>query len=141
MNNVNLIGRMTKDSELKDINGYKICTFTLAVQRPVQKDKERESDFINCVAYGKTGELINQYIRKGEQLGITGKIRTSSYEKDGHKYYSTGVVVDQLHFIGNKKDEAKVTTEPSNTPAENKPKDAFEEFASEIELDDSMLPF
>ena len=85
MNAVSLLGRLTKDSDLVSANEYKICRFTLAVPRAITKDGKRESDFIECVAYGKTGELINQYVHKGDQLAVNGRIRTSSYEKEGKK--------------------------------------------------------
>jgi single-strand DNA-binding protein len=131
---------MTKDCEYKKLqNGQSVGTFNLAITRAYSEG----ADFINCVAYGKTAELINQYLHKGDQLGVTGRIRTSSYEKDGKKSYSTSVVVDQIDFVGAKKSDSKETTKenPKSTPAQSEPKDAFEEFASEVELTDEDLPF
>lgn len=95
-----LIGRITKDPELNYAagTGTAVTRFTLAVTRPFKKD---ETDFINCIAFGKTGETIAQYLTKGRQLAVTGSIRTGSYDaKDGTKRYTTDIVVDSFEFIG-----------------------------------------
>ncbi len=100
MNKVILIGRLTKDPELNYAagTGTAVTRFTLAVTRPFKKD---ETDFINCIAFGKTGETIAQYLTKGRQLAVTGSIRTGSYDaKDGTKRYTTDIVVDSFEFIG-----------------------------------------
>lgn len=100
MNKVILIGRLTRDPELNFAagTGTAVCKFGLAVTRPFKKD---ETDFINCIAFGKQGETIAQYVIKGRQLAVTGSIRTGSYDaKDGTKRYTTDVVVDSFEFIG-----------------------------------------
>lgn len=100
MNKVILIGRLTKDPELNYAagSGTPVTRFGLAVTRPFKKD---ETDFINCIAFGKIGETIAQYLTKGRQLAVTGSIRTGSYDaKDGTKRYTTDVVVDSFEFIG-----------------------------------------
>jgi single-strand DNA-binding protein len=100
MNKVILIGRITKDPNLNYAagTGTAVTRFSLAVTRPFKKD---ETDFINCIAFGKTGETIAQYLTKGRQLAVTGSIRTGSYDdKDGTKRYTTDVVVDSFEFIG-----------------------------------------
>lgn len=100
MNKVILIGRLTKDPELNFAagSGTAVARFSLAVTRPFKKD---ETDFINCIAFGKTGETIAQYLTKGRQLAVSGSIRTGSYDaKDGTKRYTTDVVVDSFEFIG-----------------------------------------
>lgn len=101
MNKVILIGRTTKSPELRYAPGTctAVCRFTLAVQRAFKKD---EADFINCVAFGKIGETIAQYVLKGRQVAVTGSIRTGSYESNsGEKRYTTDVVLDGFEFIGN----------------------------------------
>ena len=101
MNKVTLIGRTTKSPELRYApgTGTAVCRFTLAVQRAFKKD---EADFINCVAFGKIGETIAQYVLKGRQVAVTGSIRTGSYESNsGEKRYTTDVVLDGFEFIGN----------------------------------------
>ena len=107
MNKVILIGRLTKDPELNYTagTGTAVCRFSIAVTRPFKKD---ETDFINCVAFNKTGETIAQYLTKGRQLAIVGNIRTGSYDaKDGTKRYTTDVVVESFEFIGQGKQEYK----------------------------------
>lgn len=101
MNKVVLIGRLTKDPELNHAasSGTAVCRFSLAVARQFKKD---ETDFINCIAFGKTGETIAQYLTKGKQLALSGRLQTGSYDdKDGVKRYTTDVIVDNFEFIGN----------------------------------------
>lgn len=101
MNKVILIGRLTKDPELRYApgTGTGVSRFTVAVNR---RKKEDGADFINCVAFGKTAETISQYLTKGRQIAITGSIRTGSYDaNDGTKRYTTDVAVDGFEFIGN----------------------------------------
>lgn len=105
MNKTILIGRLTKDPELNHAagSGTAVCRFSLAVTRPFKKD---ETDFINCIAFGKTGETIAQYLTKGRQLAISGAIRTGTYDaKDGTKRYTTDVVVDSFEFVGSNGDK------------------------------------
>jgi single-strand DNA-binding protein len=108
MNNVSLAGRMTKNCELKYTQeGKAIGNFTIAINKRYKKD---EANFINCVAFGKTAELISEYVRKGHLFGITGSIETSSWEKDGQKHYKTEVAVDQITFLQSKGEGATNTT-------------------------------
>ena len=105
MNKVILIGRLTKDPELRYAagSGTAVCRFTVAINRQFKKD---ETDFINCVAFGKTGETITQYFTKGSKIAITGNIRTGSYDdKDGTKRYTTDVIVETFEFVESKKKE------------------------------------
>ena len=107
MNKVVLIGRLTKDPELSYAagTGTAVCRFTLAVTRPFKKD---ETDFIRCVAFNKTAETIGQYLTKGRQIAIAGRIQTGSYEaQDGTKRYTTDVVVENFEFIGNNQGQAQ----------------------------------
>lgn len=99
MNKVVLVGRLTKDPELRYAAGSGIPTslFTVAVNRQRKKD---EADFINCVAFNKTAELIAQYFVKGRRIAISGRIQTDSYTaQDGTKRYTTDVVVETFDFI------------------------------------------
>ena len=99
MNKVILIGRLTKDPDLRFAagSGTAVTRFTVAVNRQMKRD---EADFINCIAFGKVGEIIAQYLTKGRQIAITGNIRTGSYDaKDGTKRYTTEVVVETFEFI------------------------------------------
>ncbi|MBS5937133.1 single-stranded DNA-binding protein [Clostridium sp.] len=135
MNKVILIGRLTKDPELNFAagSGTAVCRFGLAVTRPFKKD---ETDFINCVAFGKTGETIAQYLTKGRQLAIVGNIRTGSYDaKDGTKRYTTDVVVESFEFIGQGKQEQKEDNPFNNNFGGMN----FEEDMTPV--DDSSMPF
>ena len=104
MNKVVLIGRLTKDPELKYTpgDGTAICRITVAVNRQFKKD---EADFINCVAFGKTGETIAQHFTKGRQIALVGNIKTGSYQaQDGTKRYTTDVAIESFEFIGSAND-------------------------------------
>lgn len=109
MNKVVLMGRLTRDPELRFAagSGKGVCRFTVAINRQFKRD---ESDFINCVAFGKPGETISEHFAKGNRIALTGNIRTGSYEaQDGTKRYTTDVVVESFEFI-----EAKNSTSSSD---------------------------
>ena len=101
MNNVNLIGRLTKDPELRTSrSGTANLKFTLAVDRRFKQQGHPDADFINCLAFGKSAETIAQYCRKGNKLSVTGRIQTGSYLKqDGTKVYTFDVVVNEFEFL------------------------------------------
>ena len=100
MNIIILTGRLTRDPELKfGQSGKAYSRFTLAVDRPMQKG---EADFINCVAFGKTAELIGEYLRKGRKAGVTGRLQMGRYEVNGEKRTSYDVVVDTIEFLESK---------------------------------------
>lgn len=122
MNNVILIGRMTRDPELRYLttgSNTAVARFNLAVDRQVSKDKKQElesqnkptADFINCKAWGKLAENICNYVGKGQKIAVEGRLETSNYEKDGTRVYVTEVVVERADFIdwGSKeKDQGQV---------------------------------
>ena len=99
MNKVVLVGRLVRDPELRFAagSGTGVSRFTIAVSRQFKRD---ETDFISCVAFGKTAETISQYFTKGKQIAVSGSIRTGSYDaQDGTKKYTTDVAVDIFDFI------------------------------------------
>ena len=100
MNKTILSGRTTAEPTLKySAAGKAVCSFTLAVKRNFKNAAgEYDSDFINCVAFGKTGELIANYVGKGVVLPVSGRIQVSNYEKDGVKHWKTDVIVDEFDF-------------------------------------------
>jgi single-strand DNA-binding protein len=105
MNHVSLIGRLTKDVELRYTanNNTAVASFTLAVNRQFKKESEdRQADFITCKAFGKSAEFIEKYFKKGSQMGIEGRIQTGSYDKEGTRVYTTEVIVEKTHFTGSK---------------------------------------
>lgn len=131
INKVVLIGRLTKDPELRFTagSGTAVARFTVAVNRQFKKD---ETDFINCVAFGKTAETISQYFVKGQQIAVNGNIRTGSYEaQDGTKRYTTDVTVESFEFIGSKGNNS------SNNDSFN---DGYDYDITPVDTDDEM-PF
>ena len=136
MNQVNLLGRLTKDPELKyGASGTAFCKFTLAVNRAFKKD---ETDFINCTAFGKAAEAIAEYVKKGDQFAVTGRIQVDTYDKDGEKRYSTSVMVDNFTFISKAKGEGN-SNAGSSKPEKEKP--AVNQGAHNIDLEDDEFPF
>lgn len=108
MNNVSLMGRLTRDVDLRmTTSNLAVGRFNVAVDRKLSKEKRQEAeknnqptaDFISCIAFGKTAENIATYFRKGQRIAVTGHIQTGSYEKDGQRVYTTDVVVDSFDFI------------------------------------------
>lgn len=100
MNNVTLIGNLTKDPEVNYSNDNAICKFTIAVNKP-NKGEEKQADFIRIVTFGRLAERCGQFLAKGRQVGITGHINTGSYKgKDGQTVYTTDVVGDRVDFLG-----------------------------------------
>ena len=116
MNKVELLGRLTKDPEIRYTqNNTMVASFTLAVNRRFKKEGEQEADFINCVAWKNTADLINKYFKKGQQILVDGRIQTRSYEDNGQKHYITEVVVENVYFTGTKKEEpVDITNEITN---------------------------
>lgn len=102
MNNVSLIGRLTKDvEERRTQSGTPVVSFTLAVNR---RKKEDGADFINCIAWDKAAETIAKYVHKGDLFAVTGYIQTRSYEKDGKMNYFTEVVTTSFQFLERKRE-------------------------------------
>lgn len=105
MNSVNLIGNLVADPELKGQNNN-VVNFRVAVQRQFKNKQtnEYETDFINCVAFGRTAEIVSDNFTKGNKLGVTGSIQTGSYEnKEGQKVFTTDVIVNNITFVESKK--------------------------------------
>ncbi len=139
MNKAILVGRLTRDPEVKYTTGENataIARFSLAVNRKFKNaDGDYEADFINCVAFGKAAEFVEKYFNKGMAMGVVGRIQTGSYtNKDGQKVYTTEVVVEETEFVESKN---KGTTD-NNTTAVNKETAQFETAES---TDDGDFPF
>jgi single-strand DNA-binding protein len=118
MNSVNLMGRLTKDPEVRYSTGDKptaIAKYSIAVNRAFKKD---EADFINIVAFGKDGEFAEKFFKKGDQVGITGRIQTGNYtNKENQKVYTTDVIVEHQYFAQTKSSggESSSRSTKSNT--------------------------
>lgn len=128
MNQVSLIGRITKDPDIKYTSGEKsmaVARFNLAVDRPMKKG---EADFISVVCFGKTAEVVEKYAGKGKQLGVVGRIQTGSYEKDGRKVYTTDVIADRVELLGSKSESTATEAKADDIPA------GFEKLQGEMDI-------
>ena len=125
MNKAILIGRLTRDPELRYTSSNRaVCQFTVAIDRRFQRQgEEKQADFISCVAWQKTAEFISKYFKKGSCVCICGSIQTRTWEADGQKRYATEVIADEVYFVDSKSDNAE-------------PEPHFEEIGA-----DSDLPF
>lgn len=137
MNNIVLIGRLTKDPEMKVSNNDKeYCLFSLAVNRPHEKGT---ADFFNCIAFGKTAEVINQYCKKGKQVGIQGSIEFT--KKDDKIYHS--VKIASVELLGSSGDSSSDTDSQSNNKQYSKPQSKPKEQPQQQyeDDDDDEFPF
>ena len=154
MNKVILIGRLTRDPELRyTSSNVATCTFSVAVDRPfANQNGEREADFINIVVWRKQAENCKNYLTKGSQVAIDGRIQTRNYDgQDGKKVYVTEVVADNVQFLGSKGANTQAAFTDTTTPydfAQEPAKettdvssDPFADFGSSIEISDDELPF
>lgn len=161
MNKVFLIGRLTRDPELRYTgSNVAVASFTLAVNRNyTNQSGEREADFINIVVWRKQAENVKNYLSQGSQVAIDGRIQTRTYDdQEGKKRYVTEIVADNVEFLGTKGSTTN-TNNQGNTPTEPTPYDfgaqsssetpkttdidnnPFADFGSSIEISDDELPF
>ena len=161
MNKVILMGRLTKDPEVRytQTNNTLVSSFSIAVNRRFNRPgEERQADFINVVAWSKLGEFCSKYFKKGQQVGVIGRIQTRTWEDEqGQKRYVTEVVADNVEFIGSRNSSGNSnnmnssasnagptpydfgdTPEPKGTDVDSNP---FADFGSSIEISDDELPF
>lgn len=144
MNKVQLVGRLTRDPELRTTaSGVSVCSFTVAVNRRFKNPQgEYEADFINCVAWRQSAELLAKFFTKGRMVGLVGSIQTRNYDnKDGQKVYVTEVSVEEVHFVESRNASAQGGA-PAPAPA-SAPDVSFGEdsgFMSMPSADDD-LPF
>lgn len=111
MNKVILMGRLTHDVDLRQTpSGNSVARISIAINRRTSKDKEQQADFINCEAWKQTAEFISRYFHKGSMIAICGHLKSSTWEKDGQKHYSTDVVIDEVYFTGSKNKTNNSTT-------------------------------
>ena len=115
MNKVIIIGRNTKDIEQKQTaSGTAVAEFSVAVKRTFKNaNGEYESDFFNCIAFSKLAETISRYVKKGDQLGVEGRLQTRNYtNREGKKVYVTEIIVENVEFLQSKKQEEQNPTQP-----------------------------
>lgn len=155
INNVTLVGRLTKDPDLKYTgNGTAVATFTLAVNRNfTNQSGEREADFINCVIWRKPAETLANYAKKGVLIGVTGRIQTRSYDnQQGQKVYVTEVIADNFQLLESRNSNSSQNTQGSGVSngqtnnytrnQQNRNNDESDPFGnSSIDISDDDLPF
>lgn len=143
INQVVLVGRITKDVELKTTqSNIPVATFTLAVNRQFSSDNgEREADFIQCVAWRKAAENMAQFVNKGDLLGVQGRIQTRQYESEQGMKYITEVVCDTVQFLETKRDEKKEVKQDYATVDKEKKRVQDEADMKKYNIDSSELPF
>ena len=142
MNKVILVGRLTKDPEIRESGGKKFAKFSVAVNRPFKnKNGEQEADFPHCAAFDKTAEFVGNYFKKGYMIGVEGRLQTGSYvNKDGNTVYTTDVMVEHAEFVERKSDNSEnsaSSSKSSSNKASSKP--VVQDF-EETESDDDY-PF
>ena len=168
MNKAILIGRLTRDPELRYTSSNRaVCQFTVAIDRPFtnQASGQREADFINVVAWDKTGENVGKYMTKGRLIAVEGRIQTRNYDNsEGRKVYVTEVIASNVQFLESKNatpnnngfdsmpeppvektpydfgNETKEESTPSTMDVEDE-KDPFAAFGEQVEISDNDLPF
>ena len=126
MNKVNLIGNLVKDPELRYTkNNTPVASYTIAVNTGY--GELQETTFINITTWGKSGEFINKYFKKGQSIALTGRLKNKNYESNGVKHYGMEVITEDIEFVGSKKEEVKI--EPR------------EEFVPNFNIEDGELPW
>lgn len=148
MNKAILIGRLVRDPEMRTTaSGINSTTFTVAVSRNYTgPNGERETDFINCVAWRKQAENIAKYCTKGSQVAVEGRIQTRSYDaQDGTKRYVTEIIADNVTFLGSRSgnvaSDANFVGGSSDIATTDISEDPFKDFGDEVALSDDDLPF
>ena len=158
MNKVFLVGRLTRDFDLRyGANNTAVARTSIAVDRQFStQNGEREADFINIVAFGNRAETMKKYLTKGSQIAISGRIQTGSYDaSDGRKIYTTDVVIDEFQFLDSRASRQMESTDTNvnsnndvtpydfatESPSTNVETDPFKDFGAEIKIEENDLPF
>ena len=145
MNKAMIVGRLTRDPNVRYSAGENqscVARFTLAVDRRRKQEGQQSADFISCIAFGKTGEFVEKYARKGMKFDVVGRIQTGSYQdKDGRTVYTTDVVVEEIEFGESRSSAGSAPAQAGDSaPAQSAPAadDGFMNVPDEI---DEELPF
>ena len=163
MNKVFLVGRLTRDPDLRyGASNNAVMRTSIAVDRQfTNQNGERDADFINIVAFGNRAETMKKYLTKGSQIAVSGRIQTGSYDgQDGKRVYTTDVIIDEFQFLDSRgsRSEESGSNNSGNTSSSNltpydfsdttnndnnssDESDPFKDFGDKIEIDDSDLPF
>lgn len=143
LNRVVLVGRLTKDPALRYTpNGVAVANFTLAVNRPFSNQAgEREADFINCVVWRRPAESLANFMKKGNLVGVDGRVQTRSFDnQEGNRVFVTEIVADGVQFL-EKKSNAGGQSSSANNDYQNNNDDSFRDKGEPIDISDDDLPF
>ena len=157
MNKIILVGRLTKDPEIRSTSaGVATANFTVAVNRRYKnKEGGYDADFLPCVAFRTTADFVGKFFKKGSLIGVEGSVQTRSYDaQDGTKRYVTEVIVDNVEFVGGKNESStggqsndSYVDAPASDPIDEIPEydvpsqDPYENYDKEVSLSDNDLPF
>ena len=145
MNKVILLGRLTKDPELKVTpSGVNVCSFSIAVNRRFAKEGQPDADFINCVAWNQAADLLAQYTHKGSQIGIQGRIQSRNYDdpnNPGKKVYVTEVVCDNFMFLDSKNSDNRPANDNSGYYPDDSAYDDTMDSTPTLNISSDDLPF
>ena len=154
MNKIILVGRLTKDPEVRSTSaGFSTANFTVAVNRNFKnKDGNYDADFLPCVAFRNTADFVSKFFKKGNMISLEGRVQTRNYDaQDGTKRYVTEVVVENVEFVGGKNESSAPSNDyvdaPVEAPIDNMPEydipdhDPYENYDKEVSLSDNDLPF
>lgn len=136
MNKVILVGNLARDPDSKVTQtGKARALFTVAVNRPyTDQNGQRGADFISCIAYDRTAETVSKYLSKGRKVGVEGRLRTGSYEKDGKTVYTTEIIADRVEFLSSAQDAQR-------EPQEQTEQQPTSDGSGYVQVDDEELPF
>ena len=138
MNHITLIGRLTKDPELKySQSGKAFCRFSLAVAKEFNRN---ETDFFDCVAWNKTAEIIAEYMRKGKKIAIQGRLETGSYEKEGRNIKTYSIIVDKFEFVDSAGGQGQQQSSSYSSQG-TQSKETFADNDNDEIMDDDDFPF
>lgn len=142
LNHIVVMGRFTRDPELRRTNsGIAVASFTLAVDRDYSGKEEKETDFIECVAWRQTGEFVSKYFTKGRMAVVSGRLQIRKWtDKDGNKRSTAEIVADNVYFGDSKKDDSQNNYQPSNRFVGSNETKPAQDFAM-LDDDDPQLPF
>ena len=153
MNRVELVGRLSRDPELRHTtSGMAVCQINVAISRRVAQGRDPETDFINVVVWDKQAENVARYLAKGRQVAVEGRIQTRSYDNnEGKRTYITEVVANNVEFLGSSSDSPRTQNMPEENPFDSMPidepagtsldDDPFASFGEKVEISDNDLPF
>lgn len=149
INSVVLVGRLTKDIELrKTQSGLSVASFTVACDRRLSQEQrnnnEQSADFINCVAWRGSADFLGKYARKGDTVGVEGKIQTRNYDRDGQRVYVTEVLANSVNLLHSKQtaqSQEQATYEPQPTQAPKPQQMSDFDYLPNVEVSSGDLPF